>query len=102
MSSSTVLRGKVKWFNNAKGYGFIITDSRPGEDLFAHYSSIKMDGYRTLKAGQAVKFDVIQGPRGTHAIEIYVETFADSEASGIDAAAAHSQQSVRSKSKVDA
>ena len=61
--------GKVKWFNNAKGYGFINEDGKD-EDLFAHYSAIKMDGYKTLKAGQAVCFDIIQGPKGLHAIEI--------------------------------
>lgn len=61
--------GKVKWFNNAKGYGFILSDNC-NEDLFAHYSAIKMDGYRTLKAGQAVVFDTIPGPKGTHAINI--------------------------------
>jgi CspA family cold shock protein len=61
--------GKVKWFNNAKGYGFIIEDGKT-EDLFAHYSAIKMDGYKTLKAGQTVAFDIIQGPKGLHAINI--------------------------------
>ncbi|MFW0753790.1 cold shock domain-containing protein CspD [Pseudomonas sp. H11T01] len=61
--------GKVKWFNNAKGYGFINEDGKD-EDLFAHYSAIKMDGYKTLKAGQAVSFDIIQGPKGLHAVEI--------------------------------
>ncbi|MCP2020502.1 cold shock domain-containing protein CspD [Pseudomonas laurylsulfatiphila] len=61
--------GKVKWFNNAKGYGFIIEDGKT-EDLFAHYSAIKMDGYKTLKAGQAVVFDIIQGPKGLHAVNI--------------------------------
>ncbi|PKA68445.1 CspA family cold shock protein [Pseudomonas baetica] len=61
--------GKVKWFNNAKGYGFIVEDGK-NEDLFAHYSAIKMDGYKTLKAGQAVKFEIIQGPKGLHAIDI--------------------------------
>lgn len=61
--------GKVKWFNNAKGYGFIVADGR-SEDLFAHYSAIQMDGYRTLKAGQPVQFDIIQGPKGLHAINI--------------------------------
>lgn len=65
--------GKVKWFNNAKGYGFILPDEG-GEDLFAHYSSIQMDGYKTLKAGQAVSFNVIEGPKGNHAVDIdYVE-----------------------------
>lgn len=61
--------GKVKWFNNAKGYGFIIEDGKT-EDLFAHYSAIKMDGYKTLKAGQSVVFDIIQGPKGLHAVNI--------------------------------
>jgi CspA family cold shock protein len=61
--------GKVKWFNNAKGYGLINEDGKT-EDLFAHYSAIKMDGYKTLKAGQAVTFNIIQGPKGLHAVEI--------------------------------
>ena len=61
--------GNVKWFNNAKGYGFIIGDEG-GEDLFVHYSAIAMEGYKTLKAGQAVTFDVEQGPKGLHAVNI--------------------------------
>ncbi|WP_223461574.1 MULTISPECIES: cold shock domain-containing protein CspD [unclassified Pseudomonas] len=61
--------GKVKWFNNAKGYGFIVEDGKT-EDLFAHYSAIQMEGYKTLKAGQAVVFDIIQGPKGLHAVNI--------------------------------
>ncbi|MHC8305251.1 cold shock domain-containing protein CspD [Pseudomonas sp. PB3P13] len=61
--------GKVKWFNNAKGYGFILEEGK-SEDLFAHYSAIKMDGYKTLKAGQAVVFEIIQGPKGLHAVNI--------------------------------
>lgn len=61
--------GKVKWFNNAKGYGFILPDAG-GDDLFAHYSTILMDGYKTLRAGQAVSFDVEAGPKGQHAVEI--------------------------------
>lgn len=64
-----MLSGKVKWFNNAKGYGFIVADNSD-EDLFAHYSAIQMDGYRTLKAGQAVNFNIVQGPKGLHAVEI--------------------------------
>ena len=61
--------GRVKWFNNAKGYGFILLDER-GEGHFAHYSAIKMGGYRSLKAGQAVQFDVQEGEKGQHAINI--------------------------------
>jgi len=61
--------GTVKWFNNAKGYGFILPEGG-GEDLFAHYSSIHMDGYKTLKSGQRVSYDLIQGPKGMHATNI--------------------------------
>jgi CspA family cold shock protein len=61
--------GKVKWFNNAKGFGFIIEDGKD-EDLFAHFSAIKMEGYKTLKAGQPVKFNIVQGPKGMHAVDI--------------------------------
>ncbi|MGJ7547683.1 cold shock domain-containing protein CspD [Pseudomonas alloputida] len=61
--------GKVKWFNNAKGYGFVNEEGKT-EDLFAHYSAVQMDGYKTLKAGQSVEFDIIQGPKGLHAVNI--------------------------------
>lgn len=61
--------GRVKWFNNAKGYGFILPEEG-GDDLFAHYSSIVMDGYKTLKAGQLVSYEVLSGPKGSHAINI--------------------------------
>ncbi|WP_448651845.1 cold shock domain-containing protein CspD [Pseudomonas fluorescens] len=68
--SGVKINGKVKWFNNAKGYGFINAEGKPDEDLFAHYSAIVMDGYKTLKAGQAVSFETIQGPKGLHAVNI--------------------------------
>lgn len=61
--------GTVKWFNNAKGFGFICTEGGE-QDIFAHYSTIKMDGYRTLKAGQEVSFEIEKGPKGFHANEI--------------------------------
>ncbi|ROQ20459.1 MULTISPECIES: cold shock domain-containing protein CspD [Marinimicrobium] len=61
--------GTVKWFNNAKGYGFILPDEG-GEDLFAHYSAIQMEGYKTLKAGQLVAFDITKGDKGYHATNI--------------------------------
>ncbi len=62
--------GIVKWFNNAKGYGFILPDDDGGGDIFAHYTSIVMEGYKTLKAGQLVAFDTIPGPKGLHASNI--------------------------------
>lgn len=58
--------GIVKWFNNAKGFGFICP-ADGGEDIFAHYSCIQMEGYRTLKAGQKVNFSINIGPKGNHA-----------------------------------
>ncbi len=76
--------GKVKWFNNAKGYGFILPETG-GEDLFAHYSSIQMDGYKTLKAGQSVEFELFQGPKGLHAVNIRTEAASsDSDTSSLD------------------
>ncbi len=75
--------GQVKWFNNAKGFGFILPDDG-GDDLFAHYSAIGMDGYKTLKAGQLVTFDTIEGPKGLHAANIHaVES--SGETAGSDA-----------------
>ncbi len=62
--------GIVKWFNNTKGYGFILADDNQEEDLFAHYSAIQTEGYKSLKAGQAVIFETEPGPKGTHAINI--------------------------------
>ena len=61
--------GKVKWFNNAKGYGFVRPDEG-GDDLFVHYSYIEMDGYKSLKAGQAVTFEVKPADKGFHAVNL--------------------------------
>lgn len=55
--------GTVKWFNDAKGFGFIEPEGG-GEDVFAHFSAIQMDGFRTLKQGSKVRFEVVQGPKG--------------------------------------
>lgn len=72
--------GTVKWFNNAKGFGFILPDEG-GDDLFAHYSAIEMDGYKTLKAGQPVSYTTEKGDKGTHAKNIRsVQTTQASEA----------------------
>ena len=61
--------GTVKWFNDAKGYGFITPDDG-GVDLFAHFSAIKMDGFKTLKQGQRVTFDLKEGEKGKQADNI--------------------------------
>ncbi len=61
--------GKVKWFNEAKGYGFIEPDGG-GRDVFVHYSAIQGEGYKTLSEGQAVEFDVIQGEKGPQASNV--------------------------------
>ena len=61
--------GTVKWFNDAKGFGFIEPDDG-GPDVFAHFSSIQMDGFRTLKQGGKVMYDLVQGPKGSMAQNI--------------------------------
>ena len=61
-------KGKVKWFSNQKGYGFITTED--GKDVFVHYSALKSDGYKTLEEGQEVEFEVTQGPKGDQATNV--------------------------------
>lgn len=60
--------GTVKWFNDAKGFGFITTSS--GEDVFVHFSAIQARGFRSLQEGAAVEFDVVQGPKGLQAANV--------------------------------
>jgi CspA family cold shock protein len=60
--------GKVKWFNDAKGFGFIVPESGP--DLFVHHTAIVADGFRSLAEGQEVEFDVAQGPKGLQATNV--------------------------------
>ncbi|GGI90137.1 cold-shock protein [Legionella impletisoli] len=61
--------GEVKWFNNAKGWGFIVPEGG-GDDIFVHFSAIQGTGYKTLVAGQTVNFDVERGERGLHAANV--------------------------------
>lgn len=61
-------RGKVKWFNDQKGYGFIASEE--GGDVFVHHSAIQKEGYRTLVAGEDVEFDLEQGPKGPKASNV--------------------------------
>ena len=61
-------KGKVKWFNNQKGYGFITPEN--GADVFVHHTAIQGEGYKSLEEGQAVEFDVTQGPKGDQAVNV--------------------------------
>jgi len=63
--------GKVKWFSEAKGYGFISTDE--GKDIFVHYTAIRGDGRRNLYEGQDVEFEVVEGPKGPQASDVAVQ-----------------------------
>ena len=62
-------QGKVKWFNNSKGYGFIVTNENEG-DIFVHYSASQGQGYKTLAEGQDVEFELVQGPKGHQAEQV--------------------------------
>ena len=63
-----MVNGKVKWFSNQKGYGFIQTDD--GEDIFVHFSAIESEGFKTLGQGQDVEFEISEGPKGPQAANV--------------------------------
>jgi CspA family cold shock protein len=71
--------GKVKWFNNAKGYGFIVSNDNENQHLFAHYSAIQSPGYRSLRAGQEVDFELADGPKGPQAVNIVLRPSVEAE-----------------------
>ena len=63
-------RGKVKWFNDAKGFGFILQEEGQGPDVFVHHTQIVQEGFRTLVEGQEVEFEIVQGPKGPQAANV--------------------------------
>ena len=67
---AATMQGKVKWFNAEKGYGFI--EYEGGKDVFVHFSAIEMEGFKTLKEGQVVSFEIVEGERGPQAANVVV------------------------------
>ena len=70
---STRFDGKVKWFSNERGYGFILKEGEEDKEYFVHFSSISMEGYKTLKAGQKVSFELKETDKGVQAVEVTLE-----------------------------
>jgi CspA family cold shock protein len=70
--------GTIKWFSNTKGFGFILNENGH-PDIFVHYSAIATDGYKTLKAGQTVNYDIKKGDKGLHAVNVVPEDMKDNQ-----------------------
>ena len=85
-SESGTLKGVVKWFNDAKGFGFI--EHTSGRDVFVHYSVIASEGFKTLKDGETVEYELKEGPKGLQASRVLRTKKADEEADGSQAASA--------------
>ena len=68
---AVMIQGKVKWFNNSKGFGFISPEDSDLE-IFVHFSTIKSEGYKTLKEGQTVQYEAEEGPKGWHAVQVEI------------------------------
>jgi CspA family cold shock protein len=88
-SDSSTLKGVVKWFNDAKGFGFIEHSS--GRDVFVHYSVITADGFKTLKDGETVEYELKEGPKGLQAAKV-TRTKKDEEGSDADASELSSEE----------
>lgn len=73
-NSSLRTKGSVKWFNDTKGFGFITPDDAPSTDVFAHYSAVQSEGFKSLSEGQRVTFELITGPKGPQALNIEVQS----------------------------
>lgn len=94
-SESSTLKGVVKWFNDAKGFGFIEHSS--GRDVFVHYSVITADGFKTLKDGETVEYELKEGPKGLQAAKV-TRTKKDDENSDADASESSSESDTESDS----
>lgn len=82
---SDILKGIVKWFNDAKGFGFI--EHTSGKDVFVHYSVIQTEGFKTLKDGEEVEYEIKEGPKGLHAVKVVRTAAPKTEAAAGEAAA---------------
>jgi cold shock protein len=79
---SDIQKGVVKWFNDAKGFGFI--EHTSGRDVFVHYSVIQTDGFKTLKDGEEVQYEIKEGPKGLHALKVQRSASASTEGGGAE------------------
>lgn len=98
MAGSETLKGIVKWFNDAKGFGFI--EHTTGKDVFVHYSVIEDAGFKTLKDGEEVLYEIEDGPKGLHAVKVVRAAAATSaeDAAAAQSASADSQATVQEES----